>query len=514
MQESRTANALKNAKITFIVQIVNIVMNFISRTIFIKILGKEYLGVNGLFTNILTVLSFAELGIGNAIIYSMYKPIAEDNKEKIKALMNFYKKAYYIIGTIVAIAGILVIPFLKYIIKDAPNIKENLILIYMLFLINTSLSYFFTYKKSIISANQKEFIINYYKMVFTIIQNVSQIVILLVTKNFILYLIIQIICTFLNNFTVSKKADKLYNYIKDKDQEELSPKEKKSILTNIKSMALYKFGSVILNGTDNIIISSMIGVTTVGIYSNYTLIISAITSIIGQVLNAFTASVGNLNAVGTKKQQERVLYELLFVSIVIYGFCSGALFTLIGPFIRLWIGEEYLLSTWTLFSIILHFYINGIQVAAYTYRNTMGLFNKGKYAPAIAAVINIVLSIVLGKYIGLTGIFLATSISRLATTTWLDPYLIFKYKIDSKLIKYFKKYINYTLVVALNIVSCQIVFNNIKTNGIGSLIIKATLYVIITSIIYFAFFYKTEEFKGLKERFKKMMTKGRKDELY
>lgn len=505
MKESRTTNVIKNAKVAAISQIIYIVLNFISRTVFIKILGNEYLGVNGLFTNILTVLSFAELGIGNAIIYSMYKPIAENNENKIKTLMKFYKKTYITIGIAVAILGLCVIPFFNLIIKDQPNIEENIIFIYILFLTNTSLSYFLTYKKSIISAHQKEYVINYYRLLFTIIQSIIQIAILLLTKNFILYLVIQIVCTFANNFAVSKKADKMYEYIKYNTKEELDKEEKKKIYDNVKSLTLYKFGSVILNGTDNIIISSMLGVATVGIYSNYTLIINAILSIISQILNVFTASVGNLNAIGTNEQKEKVLYELFFISVIIYGFCSGALFILINPFIEMWVGAKYVLSIGIVITIILNFYINGIQFAPYTYRNTMGLFNKGKYAPVAAAIINITLSIILGKCLGLMGIFLATSISRLLTTTWVDPYMIYKYKVEGKVKTYFKKYFIYTAIVILNIFVCYTTLNLIKDTGMISLIIKAILYTIMTIVIYSIFFYKTEEFKNILQRLKEII---------
>ena len=187
MEKSRIKNTIRNVRSGIIVQIINKVMAFIVRTVFIRILNTEYLGVNGLFTNILTVLSFAELGIGTAIIFSMYKPVAEDDTDKIKSLMRLYKKSYNTIGIVVFILGICVIPFMKYIIKDAPNIKESIILIYVLFLINTSVSYFFTYKKSIITAHQQESIINRIDSFFYLIKSILEIVFLILTKNYILY---------------------------------------------------------------------------------------------------------------------------------------------------------------------------------------------------------------------------------------------------------------------------------------------------------------------------------------
>ena len=172
MGKSRTENAVKNVKTGFIVQLVNKLMAFVVRTVFIKCLNSDYLGVNGLFTNVLTILSFAELGIGTAIIFSMYKPVADENIEKIKSYMKLYQKSYNVIGICVFILGLLVIPFMGVIIKDAPNIKESIILIYFLFLTNTASSYFFTYKKSIIIAHQKQSVINNIDSIFYIVKSI------------------------------------------------------------------------------------------------------------------------------------------------------------------------------------------------------------------------------------------------------------------------------------------------------------------------------------------------------
>ena len=282
---SRTDNIVENMKTGLVVQLLNKILAFVVRTVFIKVLSTEYLGVNGLFTNILTILSFAELGIGNAIIFNMYKPVANNDKEKIKSLVKLYKKSYEIIGVLVFLVGMCIIPFLNLIIKDAPDIKENISFIYFLFLLDTALSYFFTYKKSIISAYQKESIINNYTTIIYLIRAVVQISFLLITKNFIVYLIIQILSTLILNIVLSLKADKMFPYLKEKNVQNLQDKEKKSIYANVKSLIIYKFGSVILNGTDNIIISSMINVSTVGLCSNYTLIIESVKAILKSILN-------------------------------------------------------------------------------------------------------------------------------------------------------------------------------------------------------------------------------------
>ena len=190
MEESRTVNSARNASVTIISKVIYIIISFICRTIFIQTLGTEYLGVNGLFTNVLTMLSFAELGIGTAIIYKMYKPIAEDDRERIKTLIHFYKKVYFIIGIVILVMGLCLIPFLHYFIKEQPNISENLIFIYILFLINSTMSYFFVYKRSIITGHQKDYILSLISLVISIVLDILQIILLLITHNYIVYLLL------------------------------------------------------------------------------------------------------------------------------------------------------------------------------------------------------------------------------------------------------------------------------------------------------------------------------------
>lgn len=504
MTESRTKNTARNFTFGALAQVLNTIVSFIVRTVFIKVLGKEYLGVNGLFTNILTVLSFAELGIGNAIIYSMYKPVAEGDKEKIKSLMQLYKRAYTVIGIVVFTVGLLITPFLGDIVKDKPNINENLALIYFLFLLNTSLSYFVTYKKSIISAYQQEYIINKYKILFFVIKSILQVICLLVTHDFVSYLLIQVVCTFMENLCVSIRAQEMYPYLNERNIEQISKDERKGIFSNVKALVMYKFGSVILNGTDNIIISKMIGVVTVGIYSNYLMIVSAVTAVVSNALAGFTSSVGNLNATATSTQQEKVFYDMFFITAWIFGFCAIALLLLLNPFIEIWIGDGYLLDKFTVFAIVLHFFVNGMQTTGYIYRTTSGLFVKGKNAPVIAAMINIVLSIVLGRYMGITGIILATSVARLLTTAWLDPVLVHKYELEESPLKYFKKYGEYVMIIAFNYCICYLVTRNFGV-GAWSFILKGLTIMLFSNLIFFAFFHKKQEFKNFIERLKVLL---------
>lgn len=506
---SRTENVIKNSSLGAIGKILSLILDFLCRTVFIKCLTEEYLGLNGLFSNILTILSFAELGIGEAIVYNMYKPIEKQEHKKINQLMKFYKKCYYIIGIIIFLIGVSVIPFLKYIIKEVPDIKESIGLIYLLYLTNSALTYFFASRKSIISAYQQRYIISKYEILYTFIFTILKIVSLLLLKNYILYLILQIFKELSVNITIHIKAKKMYSYLDEKNSDLLPKEESKVIFSNVKSLFSYKLSSVVLSGTDNIIISKFMGLVQVGIVSNYQLLTSAISQVLHNFILGFTASIGNLNTINDKEHKEKVFYEILQIMAWIYGYVSIMLVVFLNPFVEWWIGSEYLLSLPVVFGLVFDIYINGIQYSGYNYVTTLGLFKKAKYGPLAASIINITLSIALIPKFGLFGIFIATAISRLLTTSWIDPYLVHKYEFKTSFLKYIKKYFYYLVVVIINFLVCYNIFKLLPMNNIITIILYAILCTILSNIIFVLFLFKTKEFNDLKERFKVLLAKNK-----
>lgn len=490
-------------KTGIVLQFINKLMSFVVRTVFIKMLNSEYLGVNGLFTNILTVLSFAELGIGTAILFNLYKPVADNDIEKIKSLMLLYKKSYRIIGTVVFLAGLCVIPFMDFIITDAPNIKENLIIIYLLFLFNTASSYFLIYKSTIIYAHQKQSIINNIESLFYLTKSVLEIIFLVVTRNYLVYLIIQILSTLMKNILISRKADKLYPYLKEKNIKALSKSENKNIFLNVKALVVYKFGDVIMKGTDNILISSLINVSTVGLCSNYTMIILSVGSILTAAINGVSASIGNLNAVVNNDKKEKIFLQLTFLNYIIYSFCTIAFIVLLNPFIKIWLGANYVLELSVSIALSLSFFVEGLRAPAYTFRTTMGLFKKGKSSPYIAAITNIILSIILCKIWGVTGIYIATSIAQLVSYSWIDPYLIYKYEFKTSIKEYIKRMLQYAFVFIIQLIIMLLIIGRIEDTGISTFILKGILVCIIPNLINLLFFFRTEEFKAIFDRFLK-----------
>lgn len=498
---SRLKNSVRNSFWGALTNAVMTLLNFITRTVFIKTLGNEYLGINGLFTNILYILSFAELGVGHAITYCMYKPVANNDESKVKSLLKLYKKFYNVIGTVVFGIGVLIIPFLPFIIKEMPNIKENLIFIYMLYLIETASSYFFSYKKSIITVNQQDYICDVVKLILSIVKSLVQIVVLFTVKNYIIYLLVYVLSTILTNIFVAIIANKKYPYILEKNVEELPEIERKSIIENVKSLVLYKISRVSLSGTDNIIISALIGITAVGIYSNYSLIISAVSGFTYLLLKGAISSIGNVNATESNERKEEIMKQLLFISTWLYGFITICLANLLNPFIELWLGGEYLLSIYIVISAVLYILVDGLEFASHTYISTLGFFQKTQFSSLICALLNIILSLILGKKWGLFGIFIATSISKILTTSWYDTYTIYKYEFSKSPKTYYIKHIKSLLCVSLNFVVCYLVNNLFNGNSIFIFALKCVSTAILSNLIFVLMFYKTNEFKSIINRF-------------
>ncbi len=497
-ERSRTENVVTNIWIGVLFQTISLILGFVSRTIFIKILGSEYLGLNSLFTNILTILSFAELGIGGAIVFSMYKPLANHDIKKLKKIVNFFKKTYFKIGVIILIIGTLIIPLIPLIISDVPNIKESIYLIYFLFLIDTSISYFFSYKTSLITADQKNYIVITYTYLFKIVQIIVQLLVLQFTKEYILYLVLQIITTFITNIYLSRKAEKMYPFVKELKNEELEKKDRDTIYNNVKALFIYKFSSVILNGTDSIIISKMFGIIILGLYSNYYLLLNAVVLIITQILNAFTSSIGNLIAKNEKEKEKIVFNELFYFTVFIYGVVAICLYNLFNNFVNIWLGSDYLLDDIVILALVLHFYINGVQFSTYTYRNTAGLFRKFRYSPIIAVILNIGFSILLGKMMGLAGVFFATSIARILTSGIIDPIIVYKYVLKEKVSKYYLRYILYFIGILITYGVTYYITSFIKTPNLLMFFVKALITLILASGIFIIFTKKTEEFQNVK----------------
>lgn len=491
----RIKSSINNIIFNFGGNIINSLLGFISRTVFIYVLGNAYLGVNGLISNILSMLSLTELGVGTAITFSLYKPIAENNENKIAGIMEFYKKVYRYIGIFIFIIGLIIMPFLKYIIKDYNIIKENINIIYFLYLINTMYTYLFTYKRTLIVADQKAYKIVPFTTIFRVMTILSQIVILITTRNFIAYLIVQIITTLIENICINGYIDKNYPVLK-KCNEKIDNSELKVISKNIKAMMLHKIGDFCINSTDNIIISAFVNIVAVGIYSNYLMLIGMINQFVMIFFNSLTASLGNLIAKESKEKSFEIFNIMNFIGFWIYGFVAVCFYNLINPFITLWIGKENLLDEKIVVVIIINYFLTGMRVPVATIKSAAGLYSDDKYVPIIQSLINLVFSIILVQKWGLIGVFVGTLISSISLPCWYRPILIYKKIFKKSYIGYFINYVKYICILILNIFISKSLIRVISFElnwFIFSIMIIICL--LIPNVTIILFYKKTKEFK-------------------
>lgn len=494
---TRTDKSIKNVKYAIVGQFFCIIVNLISRFVFVKTLSIEFLGLSGLFTNILTIFSLTELGVGTAMSYQLYKPLADNDTKKIKVLMELYKKIYLVISAVILILGVLCIPLYPYLINEVPNI-ENLNLIYSLFVLNTAVSYWFSYKRILVNADQKQYVTTYYKYLFYFILNVFQICVLLLFKNYLLFLVTQISTTFLENIFLSIKVNKLYPFLRGKTTQTVSKDFFKDMMVNVKYVFFHKFGGVVLNSTDNIVISKVLGLGFVAIYSNYMLIINALNAVISQLFNSIIASIGNLNVTSGKKAMTRVFDRLFFLSFWLHIVCSICLICLFNPFIELWLGSSYVVSIYVVFALAFNFYLFGMRKPAMAFREATGNYYSDRFSPIIEAVLNIFFSIILSKYIGLTGVVIGTIISCVCTNLWWEPLVICRKSLNKTIFEYFSVYLKYTfcgIVIAFLTISLT---NLLPNSNIMMFIVKAGLSFVLPNLLLIFLFYKNEYFKFYK----------------
>ncbi|EOU1753854.1 lipopolysaccharide biosynthesis protein [Clostridium perfringens] len=505
----RTKKSIINASVGSIGLIITTIFSFITRTIFIKNLGEVYVGLMGLFSNIIVILSLAELGIGSAIIFSLYKPIAENNKEKIKSLMDTYKKYYRIIGLSVLIIGSAVIPFLGILVNSNEKI-DNLTFLYILSLLNTVFSYmFFAYKRSLLIADQRAYIVNIISNSFTVIMYIVQIIVLILYKSFIGYLIVQLLSNVFQNIIIGIKVNKDYPFIKDSNIIKLDNYEKMNLFKNIKAIFISRLSWSILVASDNIVLSMIKGVNLVGIYSNYIMITVTIDRIIANIFNSIKGSIGNLNTINDKEKKEEIFKKTFFLNIWIYGICSICLYILFNDLINIWIGNRFLLDNGTVLAIVIIFFLNGTQITCSIYRETMGLFNQYKYIPIISVILNLLISTILCFKLGVLGVCLGTIISKVLTQFWIDPFVIYKFGFNKQTKEYFINYFKISIVLIFITRVVNFLFNYIEVVNCEQLILKSVLVFCTSNIIFYAIFRKNEGFLFIKHILKNLILKVR-----
>ncbi len=501
---SRTANSLKNLKFSVLFKLSAAIVNFLARKVFVLILTKDYLGLNDIFSNILSVLSLAELGVGTAIIFSLYKPLAENDRELVRSLMALYRKLYIIIGLTVALLGAALAPFLPYLIKDIPDIP-HITLIYLLFVFNSSVSYFFVYKQSLIEADQKQYITTTYSYISNMVCSVLQCVLLLLTHRYLLYLGTAIATNVLNNLLLARKADRLYPYLKGSPAAPLPADVKRTITQNVRAMIMHKLGGVAVFGTDNLLIAYFAGAASVALYSNYLMVTKSLNLLYKLIFSSLTASVGNLNAAADRDDVRRTFWQVDRFTQWLYGFSSVCLFVLLNPFITLWLGGDWLFPMKLVFIISLNFYATGLRQGELVFREAMGLYWYDRYKPIAESLVNLVVSILLARRYDILGIFIGTFVSTMTVDFWLEPWILFRYGFQTRSGRYFLRYGLHTLLTLLAGFLAWELCALLPAAGFLPFVGKMAICAVTPNVLYLLAYGRSEEVKCYLDILRKLL---------
>ena len=337
MSGSRVGKSLKNSIYGIVGMTITLILSFVTISAFIKILGPEANGVNYLFSGILNALNLAEMGFASAISYALYSPLASGDNEAAAALMNLFRNVYRVVAVVVACLGALCIPFLQYLIKDdissLPFTLNELRIFFTLFLMNTVFSYVFAYKRTIITADQKSYIVTNVDYIMKIVMNIIQIVLLLITKSYYVYLIVMIVKSVLNNVIIAIIANKQYPFMLEYKSAKVLPEDKQKIFNNVKAMMLHKIGAVVIYNSGTIVISAIVGVFENNLYGNYISIAAQVSTFIGVLFTSVTASVGNLCVEESEEKQLSIFNSMNYLALWIGYFVFICFVCLYNPFI-------------------------------------------------------------------------------------------------------------------------------------------------------------------------------------
>lgn len=497
MKMERTKNAAKNILFGWILQVFNMLLPFAVRTAMIYIMGVEYLGLNSLFISIISVLNLAELGVGNAMVYSMYRPIVENDTDKICKLMNLYRRYYRIIGWVIFFLGSAVTPFLPQLIKSDLPVGINIYILYFLNLAATVTTYWlFSYKNSLLYAFQQTHIESKITIAVNTIKTICQLLLLYLTHNYYIYLVIAIVFQIVTNLVTAFVTNKMFPQYKAKGK--LEKEEVSQINHRIKDLFTSKFGMAVINQVDTIIISAFLGLTALAIYQNYFYILSSVRTIITIALHACVAAIGNSIIVESKKKNLNDLNKLTFIVCWVSGWCMCCFLSLYQPFMKIWMGESLMLQFSAVICFSAYFYVLEINQLWSTYKEAAGLWHEDRFRPLLTAIVNLVLNLVLVRFLGIYGIIFSTLISTLVVgMPWLLHNLFNVVFDKGDLNSYLKRFLRYTLTAVFVSAATCFVCSYIQIGNWSTLILRFVVCITMPNLIYILLYFRSPEMKDL-----------------
>lgn len=508
-KESRTKNSLMNIVTGISSQILATILKFVTRTVFIHTLGKSYLGINGLFSNILTMLSLTELGLDTAINFKLYKPLAEHDEHRVRVLMKFYKQAYRVIGCIILVIGLALIPALRFLINDYDSLEAlgiNAVLIFILYLLQSASSYlFFAYRSAVIKAAQKTYLINKVEIVVSVLANIAQIFILYFWRDFILYTISAILFTIIQNGVNAIIAKRTFPNFFIREEDSLSKEEIKDLFKDCAALFVYRMNAIVLKSTDNLVLSSFIGLSIVGLYSNYLMFYGVINKFLSNIYSSVKASLGNL-FVTEEVSKSYFFFEVMnFVTVILYGTACIGVAVVANELIEVWIGSDYVIAQPLSILIGLEILLRGLKVNLGQIRSISGAFRQMWFRPVWSVIINLVVSVILVQFWGIYGVLIGTIAADVLTNFLVDPSVIHKYSFNGykPVSYYYKKNIGYFLtLLGAGIIIVLLSSVIIPDKGWISVIIHALICAIIVPASLILVNYRKQECKYMIQKAK------------
>lgn len=506
MKIERTKNATRNVAVGAALRLYQMIGPFILRTIMIYVLGMQYVGLNSLFTSILQVLSLAELGVGSAMVYSMYRPIAEDDGAKICMLMKLYRLYYRVIGGVICILGLVLLPVLPKLISGTVPAGINIYILYGMNLGATVLSYWmFAYKNSLLTAHQRNDVIDLITIVTTTIQYLFQIFTLVVLKSYYWYIVMALLSQALLNIATALVVNRMYPDYHPKG--EIDRAVMCTINGKIKDLFTSKLGEVIVNSADTIVVSTFLGLTILAMYNNYYYILTAVMGFITLIFKSSMAGVGNSLVVEKDEKNYNDLKRFTFLIGWIAFVCSCCLLCLYQPFMEIWVGKEYMLGMGCVICFVCYFYIRVINQVLIVYKDAAGMWHEDRMRPLCTALINLILNLVFVQFMGLYGVLLSTVLSTLGIgMPWVIRNL-FSVVLKRSSKEYVKQLLQYAAVSFVGCVVTYLLCSMVPGNLWVILGGRLVLCLVIPNILYVGIFHQHWEFHSTMQLVDQMLGK-------
>lgn len=498
MKLKRTENTIRNVFYGTAYKFVCIIGPFAVRTVMIYIMGNEYVGLGSLFTSILSFLSLAELGVGSALVFSMYKPIAEDDIAMINALYHLYKKIYRIIGSIIFVIGVGIVPFLSKLVGTDLPPDTNLYILYAIYLFNTILSYWvYGYKQALLIAFQRSDIISKRSLIIQLIMYIAQISCLYITRNYYVYIINLPIATIITNIANKIIVDKMFPQYKC--QGKVSKEVELSIKKNVLALFGTKANSIVLHATDNIVISAFLGLAIVGKYGNYYYIMNSVAAFLKMIYSSITAGLGNSLETESINKNYSIFKALSFLNAWIVMFCSCCLLCLYQPFMKIWVKDKNMFGLDVVILLVVYFYTYMIRRIILTYKDAAGIWWEDRFRPYAVMIINLGLNVLLCQAIGICGIIISTIISMLVAIPW-ENYTVFKYVFKKGQRQYYIEMLSYFLISVILCFGTGLVCSKFPYSVLF-LFVRLAVCVVIPNAVWMILFCKKDEYTYAKRIF-------------